>query len=302
VQSGGAVVADSLDVFQGIGTYVLNNGSIATQLTRFGKASPLVVQLPTSGTMIQNGGTHTTDSLVLGQGTGSSGTYIMNGGTLHAGAITVSAPLSGFGFPPPPPTYGNGRLEINSSSASVSVSEGLTFGPNSSYAAVPGTVIHFTGPGYFNNMSKDPSALAGLENTTLLFETGDASSLEAASTDLGPTLSGFVSNFALDKLQIGGADIAALALSDLSINHPDSFGILPADAVYVDTLIVGPGSSLDLNNINLYCLNLINNGEILSSGGGQLTVVPEPTVMLGLAGLMLLAARRRRHPDGQHLL
>jgi hypothetical protein len=295
VQSGGAVTADSLEVFQGTGTYVLNDGSITTQLTRFGKASALVVQLPTFGTMIQNNGTHTTGALMLGQGTGSSGTYILNGGTLRAGSITVSAPLSGFGFPPPPPTYGNGRLEINSSSASVAVSEGMTFGPSSSYAAVPGTIIHFTGPGYFSNMSKDPSALAGLENTTLLFETGDAdaSSLEAASTDLGPTLSGFVGNFAVDKLQIGGADVAAVVLSDVSINHPDSFGVLPTDAVYVNTLMIGPGSSLDLNNINLYCLNLINNGEILS-GGGQLTVVPEPGTLLGFAAGALLAARRRK--------
>jgi hypothetical protein len=294
VQSGGEVRLDSLDTASGAGTYVLNGGSITTRLTSIGKNN-FFHFFNSSGTMIQNGGTHTaSQALMLGTGTGSSGTYILNGGTLLAGDLNVSAPGSGgFGFPPPPPTYGDGRLEINSSSAHVSLTGGLAFGPYASFAAVPGTTIRFTGAAYFGNMSTDPAALSGLENTTLLFDIGstDLSPFEASGQDLGPILDGFTNNFVLDTLEVGGAFFSGLGLTDQFDNQPGSD--LP-DAVYVKTLIVGPGSYLDLGGLNLYCLNLINSGTILSSGGGQLTVVPEPGALLCLAGWALLAARRRR--------
>ncbi len=298
VQSGGEVTVNTLDSSYGVGSYLLGGGSLNTAYTRIGM-SDFFISFGSSGTMIQNGGTHTaTQALMLGTGTGSSGVYILNSGTLLAGDLKVSAPGSGgFGFPPPPPTYGDGRLEINSSLARVSLTGGLAFGPHASYAAVPGTQIHFTGAAYFGNMSTDPAALSGLENTTLLFDIGstDLCPFEASGADLGPILDGFTGNFALDKLQIGGTFFSGLGLVDEFDNQPGS--ALP-EAVYVKTLIVGPGSYLDLGGLNLYCLNLVNNGTILSSGGGQLTVVPEPGALLGLAGWALLMARRRKRCVG----
>src|SRR5204862_3506429 len=93
--------------------------------------------------------------------------------------------------------------------------------------------------------------LAGLHNLKLVFEGGlDATAtLEAAGKDLGPGADGYLHNFGLGALQVGGVDAAKLSLVDLVDNQLNGDG---NEAVYVDRLIVHSGSVLDLGNIHLY--------------------------------------------------
>jgi len=76
------------------------------------------------------------------------------------------------------------------------------------------------------------------------------------------------------------------------------------DAIYLDTLVLGAGSTLHLNGVNLYYDTFIDNGGSYDGGnifflandqnsGGD-HVVPEPATMLLFGGGMLGAFLRRR--------
>ena len=100
---------------------------------------------------------------------------------------------------------------------------------------------------------------------------------------------GFFENFALDTLQIGGEAPASVQLVDLFDNHPDLPG---GEALYVEALIIGPGSSLDLNGLTLYCLaSDIAPGAQLTNGA--VLPIPEPATLALLAVPAACALRRR---------
>jgi hypothetical protein len=289
-QSGGSVFAGGFGVgADGVGQYEMSGGTLIAGGSFVGRASePLL--FTGAGTMTQSGGQHISGFLQIGTGD-AAGTYTLSGGVLNLGSLLISAPGSGgFGFPPPPPIYGTGRFEVTDAAANISISDTLAFGPNSTYAAVAGTTIHMLGTGGIGNMSTNPDALDGLGKTRFIFDSGstDPAPIEVAGKDLGPGLSGFASNFAVDTLQIGDATFAAVSLADWVDNQPGFDG---SEALYVDHLILGPDSSLFLNGLNLYCLDFVNNGGTVF--GGNLTVVPEPG-LASVAAATLLFARRRR--------
>ena len=77
---------------------------------------------------------------------------------------------------------------------------------------------------------------------------------------------------------------------------------------YVENLILGEGSTLDLNGLNLYCLSYTHSGAALGSKNGmriwadnngdwhiESIAIPEPTLLslLAIGGLSLLRRRRR---------
>ena len=195
--------------------------------------------------------------------------------------------------------YGDsGTLNITDAAASVTVSGRLYFGAAGFLTAVPGSTIHMTGSA-FENESINPDNLVGLGNLTLIFEggTGDVDPFEVAGEDMGAVMAGFDSNFALGTLQLGGdAGIGQIQLVDTFDNRPDWEG---SEALYVKNLIIGAGSTLDLNGLNLYYLNFTDLGGSIDFNGGDMQQVPEPAtlLLLALGGVALL---RRKHGYPKH--
>ena len=89
------------------------------------------------------------------------------------------------------------------------------------------------------------------------------------SQDRGPNPAGYIENFVYGVLSL---DSAYVRLADSSDN---SVGIAP-EAIYVETLVVPAGSTLDLNGIRLYVQRLEGSGTIL---GDSLTLVPPAVVV-----------------------
>ncbi|MDY7011931.1 MAG: PEP-CTERM sorting domain-containing protein, partial [Planctomycetota bacterium] len=219
--------------------------------------------------------------------------------TIFDGSLTVPVLEIGAKY-----ARSGGTLAILSRRAEIEVSQRLSFGAGSTFVAVPGATIHITGSkpetsllwprSTFGNFSTDPAALAGLGNLKLIFEGGNefVATFEVAGEDRGPDLGSFFENFVLDTLQIGGEDVAMVQLVDLFDNQPGWEG---CEALYVENLILGAGSTLDLNGLNIYYLNFTDLGGNIVLEGGSVAQIPEPaTLALLVIGGVLCLARRRR--------
>ncbi len=183
--------------------------------------------------------------LYLGHQGGSTGTYTISGGMLHANDFYIG-------------TGGDGTFHITDSAADVYVGNGLHFGANATFTAVAGATINMIGS-TLTNESTDPTAtgLAGLENVNLIFQGGtdDVDPVEVAGEDKGLVAGGWVENFALDTLTLG----AGFEMTEGRIRLVDDFdnqpGWVGSEALYVDTLVLNAGATIDPNNLNLYYLN-----------------------------------------------
>jgi len=173
---------------------------------------------------------------------------------------------------------GDGTLDITGAGAEITVSNLLSFGANGTFAAVAGASIHMTGAN-FENQSTNETELAGLANLELIFEGGpaDTDDVEVACEDKGVVTQGYVDNFALGKLTVGGADIGMVRLVDNTDNGNRGGTGGNAEALYVDRLELGAGSVLDLNNLHLYWRSgfVDNGGTILN---GEVIQVQEGTI------------------------
>ena len=190
----------------------------------------------------------------------SRSSYAMHGGQLYTKELKIGSKYY-FGT-----SSEGGNFAIMSQDAEVHVSETLSFGYPSQFISSPGATIHMDGASLFN-YSTDSNALSGLGNLSLIFEGGDdyVATFEIAGEDRGIGYGGFFENFALDTLQIGGDEGAAhLQLVDLFDNQPDWEG---SEALYVKELILGEGSTLDLNGLSLYSLNVYLDGTVDWNGG-----------------------------------
>jgi RHS repeat-associated protein len=98
---------------------------------------------------------------------------------------------------------------------------------------------------------------------------GDPQPLEVMSRDLGATPAGFVHNFAYGTLVVSDYWFrGSVRLLDTADNSPGA----DPEALYVDTLIVRPGCTLDLNGLHVYARNTQISG---TARGGSITVVPD---------------------------
>ena len=200
---------------------------------------------------------------------GDDASYTMFGGTLRTNYMNVGG------------NYGHGKSTLSILNAeSQIITKRMKFQRSAKFVAVPGTTIHFVRPQddsgemppwlngtTFDIESIDPAAMGGLGNLTLVFEGGEdyVATLEVAGEDRGIGYGGFFENFAFDTLQIGGDEGAAhLQLVDLFDNQPDWEG---SEALYVKELILGEGSTLDLNGLSLYSLNVYLDGTVDWNGG-----------------------------------
>jgi hypothetical protein len=199
----------------------------------------------------------------------ADGVYVYGNGRLEIGGSSQFRTTNlAIGQNIPQNADGAGSLAISNAAADVSISGTLSFGPQGSFTAVPGASIHFTGSA-LNNLSTSETALSGLENTTLVFEGGVQhwSTLEAAGRDIGLQPAGFENNFAIDHLVIGGAANANLRLQDIVNNGNRS----SSEALYAHDVTLAAGSTLDMNNLNLYF-----DGTFTDYGGTIINGQPTP--------------------------
>lgn len=248
---------------------------------------------------LQSGGSHRTVGELRIEGAESM--YELSGGELHVGSLSVGTNVFNVG----------GAFSL-AAGAEMLVDSLMTLGPLAEVTATPNSQIQLDG-GDLEIQGNEAQLLAGLENISLLV-TDDSvwSTLEAASADLGGVPSAFQNNFAWDDLLIGdGSAAGQLKLIDDYVNQigVNQFGVIQlgenqsgenqsgTEAVYVDRLVVTAGSSLDLNGINLYYREADIAGQVITSGGGALYAVPEPTTL----GLLLLAAACCRFRVGSRL-
>ena len=189
--------------------------------------------------------------------------------------------------------HGAGAFFVTDPAAQITVSRALQIGVRGELEAAAGVAIHMTGSN-FSIASTDPTTVAGLSNLTLIFEGGPTptDTFEVAGRDLGPATLGLMENFALHTLQVGGAQIGKLELVDLLDNQPGWTG---TEALYVEHLILGSGSTLDVGSVNVYYGTFTDEGGTLLSAGGLVQPIPEPTAIgLLILGLGLCARRRHR--------
>lgn len=280
---------DGINLY-GNGNVTLGNGGLNVNDIHSGisdnanlRLSMFYIGNSSTGTFTQSGGNlHVTNYTYLGYEAGSQGTLTITGGNSYFRGLTV-------GY------RDKGTLNIADANSRIEIGTDIRFGAEGNLIAVPGSVIHMVGSSFgctFTNESTDPSALAGLSNLTMVFEGGSAkiNPFEVAGKDVGDDFSGFLSNFAIDTLILGGDNIGQVCLVDNIDNQPGSVG---QEALYVENLVLGVGSYLDLNGINIYYCNLTDLGGIVELNGGSLNqvTVPEPStlsILLILGGMILL--------------
>ena len=233
-----------------------------------------------SGSVSQSDGTLTLGGTMhVGRFGDGSGTYTMSGGSVQVSTILLAY-------------EGGGTLNIADAGVSITITKLLEFGPRSVLETVPGSRINLDGASVANR-SRDPLSLDGMSGLGLVFEggAGDWDTLQVAGTDIGADSEGYNCNFGLGELILGGDGIGQLCLIDDFDNQPGWEG---AEALYVTDLVVGPGSLLDLNGLNLYYLSSsIDPTATIAYNGGALICVPEPAT-LGLLAIGAAALVRRR--------
>ena len=214
------------------GRLELSSGSVLSPSLSVGQAG--------TGLVLHTGGDNTVGlAMYLGHQAGADGTYTISGGSLSVADLYVGGD-------------GRGTLNIDDPDAEITVSSKLSFGPDSTLTAADGAAIHMTGSA-LDNQGTDPSALAGLENLTLIFEGGVAAvdDVEVAGQDLGPIAAGWQDNFVLGTLQLGDAAAGRIRLVNVHANHSPP----AAEAIYVNDLVLNAGATIDFNGLSLYFLN-----------------------------------------------
>jgi hypothetical protein len=225
---------------------------------------------------------------------GPCAAWYLDGGVAAAARVQVGRPANS-----PQAGAPGGLLCLGGPRASLTVRDALTFGPDGRFTAAPGSTVLMRGAD-FKNYSRDPLALAGLDDLRLVFTGGpdgsmDWATYEVAGKDLGFVRQGWWQNFQMHTLQVGAEEVGRLRLVDEFDNQPG----YDREALYVRYLRVGSGSLLDLNGLNLYYLD----GEIASDAvmlGGQPERIASPAWALpcdldldgsvGLGDLAKLAA------------
>ena len=264
----------NLDV--GDGQYELHNGSLTANEVTMQDGGHFTLeggQLSATNQAIYGGGTEfvhngglniVTGTLTVRDSSWNPGaTYRLSGGNLEVGTLEIGGDSNG------------GLLSVTNSAAELYVADTLYIGRYAMFEAVPDTVIRMTGSA-FENQCRYPDRLEGLGNVEMVFEGGDEDidSFEVSGKDLGAVIDGWIDNYALYALTLGGRDVGQIQLVNQYTNHTDWSG---GAAVYSRILNIGPDSYLDLNGYNLYYLAAdIDPSATIIYDGGSLVEVQVP--------------------------
>jgi hypothetical protein len=233
------------------------------------------------GSFAQSSGSCSLNSLNLGT-TAGTGTIMLSGGQISVGNLNLGG-------------TGTSSLSVTSATTAMSVASNLSIASGFTLSAVPGTTIKLTG-GSVVDTATDVTKLAGLNNVSFVFEGGPSvnATLEVVGEDLGLATNGWNGNGALNLLTVGGdGAIGLLKLVDNYDNQPTWSG---REALYVNTLVLNPGSSLDLNGLNVYANSVEYDGGSVIDDGGNLSIAPEPSAVMvfGMAACWGMKRTRRR--------
>ncbi len=158
-----------------------------------------------------------------------------------------------------------GTLNVDGT-ATVNISGGLTINGQGALSSSSGTTLDVTG-----SLLGDTTNVAGFNpQGSVVLDGNDTSSspqlLEAMSEDLGNVTAGFNNNFAYGTLKLTSNTYVELV--DEAANAP---GTAP-NAVYVNTLVVPSGATLNLNGLHVYALNTTIAGTITGGVISPVTV------------------------------
>jgi RHS repeat-associated protein len=280
IGSGGATFNVPLIQWQGDinlqGNTLTNAGGVVTLINQPGHAAYLEAANNTNNNL---GGTLINQGTIIQQGGGDLGLYgsvqinnqagatydfaadgniywedytpsMSNAGTVEktggTGTSSIQVAFSNSGF-------------VQVQSGTLKLSGGLPLGGAAAIAESASATLSVAG-----NMvgsTKDASLFAP-QGTVQLTGSGPQL-LEAMSQDLGNVAAGFAHNFAYGTLDIAG--------SVQLVDHSRNSGSTGPEALYVDTLIVEQGATLDLNGLHAYARAVQINGQLI---GG--TVNPPP--------------------------
>lgn len=194
-------------------------------------------------------------------------------------------------------------LNLNGTSATMEIAKDLILGPSGVLAGA-GTIEL---EGNFVNDSRRGDQFDATSLSLQMLGSGTQSlpqELEVHGIDMGEGVTGFTAdNFAFDELVIGApGEETFVRLVDLfdngpvpsaNYNNPDG----AADALYLNSLLVNEGSTLDLNGLNVYVNgNLVEGGSGVFGAGSILPMpVPEPSSLgLMLLGTLFMLRKRKR--------
>lgn len=225
----------------GFGTYNMTGGELNAKVINIGFRGG-------SGYLNQTAGEVTAEKVRIG-GYDSFSCYSMYlGTTLTADQIIVRNGV----------LMNNGTVEADQ----------LTFKEGSYYFSTLGGSIVLDGGNIIIEEGVDAADHVGWGNTEVI-TTGARSSIEVAGEDMGADEDGLDENFAIDTLTIGdGQVVGRMRLENMYENQGGS-----DEALYVENLILGANSGLNLGGMTLYYETItIGEDAIITDtvGGGML--------------------------------
>jgi RHS repeat-associated protein len=190
-----------------------------------------------------NSGTITVSGQTLDIGSGGATASVENTGSLGAqagGVVKLNCPLA---------TDGSG-IVVGQRTGTILVNGNLTGDTHNADQYAPISLVQFGG----NGTAAAPQLM------------------EAMSQDLSASSAGFTDNFAYDRLIVGSGTYVRL------VDQGQNVAALDPEAVYVNTLIVRSGATLDLNGLHIYAHDTEIDGTV--TGGTVTTLAPGGPIML----------------------
>ena len=237
------------------GLYELKNGTLNVKKTIY-----LGHEKDSYGQFKQFGGLNNVNQFLIGNKSGAEGLYSISGGTLNVTDLKIGVD-------------GNGKFIIHDSSSNINIAGSIFFGEDSFFSAVPDSSINMMNA-VFDNHSITPGNLSGFDNLNIYFKEG-TNFFEASSMDMGDVIDGFLNNFSVNSLVLNGLESVELIFVDTFDNQVDWTGI---ESVYIENLYLGETAVLNLNGVNLYCKNFVNNnGTVVYNGGSLIQILDDVT-------------------------
>jgi hypothetical protein len=266
-------------------------------VTSFGTMNSMNPAANANARSFDNGGTVNVTSggtlnVTYNGAAGTGGTALYNAGTLNVKGMNLLLP-------------GGTNVKVNNGDLVNTGTLTLGFGGQVLFSnadltntgAINGEgTLRFTGESSNDNQASIPATAGYDTNLVSYVFDGDSGSMEAPSTNVGAKLAAFSDPSAIFDLSIINSSVVSLA--DL---YSNSGGAAP-EAIYTEYLGVDATSTLNLGTINVY-YEFLDPSEgnltgIVTTSGGLLIQVPEPTsgVLLLLAGLAATRRSRRVIP------